>query len=544
VGSPFGYHASERALFAFDGDPDTAWTTGDFGSAVGQSITLELDHERAIGSVTIRPAATSPKRLAAVRVTAGGRDVDVGLTGGSRYRPVVVPLGVRTDRLTFTITDVGGTEGVNPVGVAEITVPGVEVTETVRLPRGLLRVSAGLAARDRQLLARVPIDVVLKRQGLPRGSSQDEERALDRTFWLPDERAVALSGRISPGPGLADPEIDALAGPGRRDGRGVTARSSSRWRGLVEHRASQAVDGDRSTGWSPATRDEGEWIEVSFPRRRVDHVVIRQPAVLPGIATVTRGLLSLDGRPPTEVTLAPGATRIDVPARRASRARLTITGVGEFGDQVQITELDLGTGRIPPSPLSRRLSGCATIGILDGEPLRATLRGTVGDLDQPGPFDLRPCAGDGVRAGQGIRLGAGQHRLRAANGWLLDELRLASTPSPRPPDPPAVPSGRVLRTTRTTASLTTRQAEAPYYLVLGQGYDRRWTATMDGRPLGPPILVDGYSTGWRIGDLGPHRFEITYAPQRPTAIAQAFSLVSLVVLMTIWLRGRRGGRRR
>jgi arabinofuranan 3-O-arabinosyltransferase len=538
VGSLFGFRAGERALFAFDGDPSTSWTTGDFDTAVGQSVTIELDGARQLGSVTLRPAPTEPARVAAARVQAGDRVAEVRFADDQGNRPVVVPLGgVRADRLTVTITKVRGTAGFSPVGFAEIAVPGVEVTETVRLPQALRRLTGGMGAQGRALLAQVPLDVVLKRQGVPRGSVRDEERAVDRTFWLPDERTFTLSGKISLGPGLPDPAVDALTGA--RTGS-VVATSSSRYFEQVEYRASRALDDDRTTAWSPATRDAGEWIEVSFPRRRVDNVVIAQPPVRPGTAHATRALLSLDGDPPIPVTLGPGATRVDFPARWASRARLTISKVSEFGDQARITELRIGSLRLPHSSALQRLRSCVAIGTLDGKPLRARLRGTVGDLDQPGSLDLQPCQGSRAAPGaHELRLGPGEHRLRAAEGWLLDELRLASAPKAATRDPsPSPPSGQVLRTTRTTTTLTTRQADAPYYLVLGQGFDRGWSATMDGRPLGPPILLDGYSTGWRIDDLGPHRFEITYGPQRPTAVAQAFSLVSMVVLGTIWLRPR------
>ena len=44
---------------------------------------------------------------------------------------------------------------------------------------------------------------------------------------------------------------------------------------------------------------------------------------------------------------------------------------------------------------------------------------------------------------------------------------------------------------------------------------------MDGRSLGPPLLLDGYSVGWRITDQQPHRFEVAFAPQRTAGWAFA-----------------------
>jgi arabinofuranan 3-O-arabinosyltransferase len=95
-------------------------------------------------------------------------------------------------------------------------------------------------------------------------------------------------------------------------------------------------------------------------------------------------------------------------------------------------------------------------------------------------------------------------------------------------------------------TIHTGLAGGPYYLVVGQGYDRRWRATMDGRPLGPPLLLDGYSLGWRIDDQRPHRFEVAFGPQRIAGwsfAASAAGLALVVVLLSGWRPGRARSRR-
>jgi arabinofuranan 3-O-arabinosyltransferase len=84
--------------------------------------------------------------------------------------------------------------------------------------------------------------------------------------------------------------------------------------------------------------------------------------------------------------------------------------------------------------------------------------------------------------------------------------------------------------------MTVRSATAPYYLVTGQAYDPRWHASLDGRDLGPPTTVDGYSAGWYVDASGTHTISVRYDPQRTTDLALVASglavlgcLVALVV---------------
>ena len=103
---------------------------------------------------------------------------------------------------------------------------------------------------------------------------------------------------------------------------------------------------------------------------------------------------------------------------------------------------------------------------------------------------------------------------------------------------PAAPRVTVTSSGAARTELAAEPAAAPYHLVAGQGYDRRWRATMDGRPLGPPELLDGWSIGWRISDLGPHRFAVEFGPQRPATLSLVATLAALAVAGALLVRGR------
>ncbi|HET7519746.1 MAG TPA: hypothetical protein VFN05_19050, partial [Actinomycetes bacterium] len=190
---------------------------------------------------------------------------------------------------------------------------------------------------------------------------------------------------------------------------------------------------------------------------------------------------------------------------------------------------------VPAAPAKRPLRGCVELSTVDGDPLRVRLKGTVGDLAAGKVLPVGGCGGP-------LRLEAGDHRVRSSQGWLVDLLGLSSPAPASRPAPPAPTAVAV--TDRSGAGMTIRTGAAagPYYLVTGQGYDRRWRATMDGRDLGPPLLLDGYSGGWRITDPRPHRFEVAFGPQRAARwalLASAAGLVLVAVLLTGWRPGRR-----
>jgi arabinofuranan 3-O-arabinosyltransferase len=528
--TPFG-----KPELAFDGDRRTAWTTGDFGGGVGQSITLRLEEPVEVGTIVLRPVLSEPGvQVAGVRVRVDAGQVEVPVPAEPEVR-VDVP-DATTSSVTVEITQVRGV-GLNPVGFWEVGVPGVEVRQVARLPQTLRRLAGALSPADRARLDAAPIDVVLTRAAGEAGNRfHDEERVLDRELWLPAQRDFAVSGLAAAGPGLPDPVVDRLAGAPAR----VGADSSSRFFDEVGARASQALDGDPDSAWVPDGRGPGEWIELRLPGERLDHVDVLQsvPEGLVGVDAITAAEVSVNGGRPFLVNLRQGTTRVDFPATRVRRLRLTIDKVVGLGGQVRVSELRAGRARIPTAPGNRRLGGCVELATVDGAPLRARLDGTVRDLAAGEALPVRGCGGP-------LRLGGGQHRVRSSPGWLVDLLGLSSPAPATGLAPPPVPT-EVAVTGSSAAGMTIRTglASGPYYLVAGQGYDRRWRATMDGRPLGPPLLLDGYSVGWRITDQRPHRFEIAFGPQRAArwALAASAAGLALVAVLLAGWRPRRPGR--
>src|SRR6266508_838826 len=330
-GTVFGLLPSGKPSYAFDGDPRTAWVTGGFGTAVGQSITIEFGRKLRVSEVSLRPLQLDPVRISSVRITLNGHATDVDIPD----RPqVVVPLPeADAFGMTIEITGVRGSGGLNSVGFSEIGIPGVKVSDRVRLPDRFRQVVGSFDGPARERLATTPIDVLLSRvAGDPRRTDDDEESELSRSFWLPDTRTFSASGRMAASVGLPEPVIDRLAGASTT----ASATSSSRAFNSPTVRASRAFDGSRDTAWIPATRGEGEWIQADFPARELDHVVVRQdiPKALGNKQALDKAVkaeLSIDGQPIKRVTLGTPTTRIDFTKRTAHQARLTIDEVAGLG---------------------------------------------------------------------------------------------------------------------------------------------------------------------------------------------------------------------
>ncbi|ONH33922.1 alpha-(1-_3)-arabinofuranosyltransferase domain-containing protein [Pseudofrankia asymbiotica] len=531
----FGLRASNKPEFAFDGDPDTAWTTGPSNTAAGKWISLELSQPRQLSEITLQPLATSGLEVAAARLSVGDRSIDVDLTGGTttvRFPPTTAK-SVRVE-----ITKVRG-NGDNEVGFTDIAIPGVKVTETVRLPQRFQELVSQLGPASRELVDRAPLDVMLQRQGDPTARYTDEERVLNREFSLPDSRSFTLSGQVARGLDLPDNVVDEVVG---KMPAGVTAASSSRWFSDLNYRASRALDGDPLTAWSPNGRQPGEWIQVNFPSRTVDHVTVTQlksdGTVGADMAYANQVQLSFDGEAPIPVELKPGTTTIPVPARAAHSLRLRVVSTaGGSVDQIRVNELKVGGVTVPKTDVLDPLVGCTQIATLDGQPVLGRLQGTLGQLNtefgKTVDLPVTTCNN------QPLALEEGTHELRSAPGWRIDLLRLASWGVDALKARPAPPTGRIYAKTGTGMTIRVTDASTPYYLVLGQGYDPRWSLSLDGHPLGPPIVIDGYSVGWRIDAPGAHELTVTYRPHQAAVIADIGSLAGLiVVLMLLVTRGK------
>ncbi len=522
-GSVFGalpYAAPENA---FDTDERTAWLFGDFGNAVGQSVRVRLDSPHTISRLHLVMRPVGPVVIARVRLRVGDllRSLDVPSSG---VLDVQIP-PTTTQTVELTVLRTSGS-GINLVGVNEIGISGVKITRVARMPTQLTGLARQLDPADKARLAQTPIDVVFSRVRGTESSGDDEEIGLNRDFTLPQERTFRLYGLVRPDSAAADERIDALLGY-----RGnVVATSSSRVFGSPDVRASFAVDGSPYTGWSPASPVVGQSLTLRGPPQRVDHIDVLQPAGATGAPAsfASEVQVYLDGRLVADAALHPGLSRIPVLPQTAGELRLVIAGQTGTGF-VQFSEVHFGNAHISPAPATA-LAGCVPVAELDGQVL--SMR------------PLRPLTGMGptVFSGCGapLTLTAGPHRLRALQDWMPDELVLRDRSGDQPsPGPTVVPDTSIQRLSATHWRITATLPAGPQVLVLGQNYDPRWTATIDGRSAGPVTVADGYSAAWIVTAPGRHTMDIRFGPQQASTVALFVSCVAVALCVGLALLGRR-----
>lgn len=518
VGLLFAPEAAGAPENAFDGEPSTAWRFGDFGRALGQSVTLHLDDPAEVDTITVDVPPTRGQRISRLRVQADDRAHEVAVPTDGRVR-VGFP-GATATTVRVTVTAVEG-QGYNPVAIAEVAVPGVEVRRVARLPLSTGRAAGELDSAGLTALAATPLDVVLTRvQGTP-GAQDDEEGRLDRDFSLADSRTYRVYGLVRPDAGASDALLDSLAGLTGD----VAVSSSSRADNNVMLRGSRAFDADPSTAWAPGRAHVDEWVQATFPTRRVSTVTIEQPES--ATTWVSTAEIRLDGRVVASAQLQPGRVVVDVPTVRASELRVTVTGVSGTGVP-RLSEIDVGA-QVEFAP-QRAAESCVPLGTVDGREVEVRVIGGV--------------QGDGSRLVAGcteLELAAGEHELRAVAGWDADALVLRDRIGEKSVAGQAGPPLTVDRYSASQYRVSAPSTTKPYFLVVGQNLSPGWQARMDGADLGPPTLVDGYAMGWRIDETAAHEFSIQFAPQRSADVALAVSAAGLLlaaVLIALPLRHR------
>jgi hypothetical protein len=577
-GNPVSYTPEDRPANALDGDVRTAWQVGAFDEVRGESLRVDLQASVTTDHINVvQPQRLANRWITKATLTFDGRDpVRVDLTDDSRApdgQELTFP--ARTfSRLDITVDDANVPHfpfpaGLSPVGFAEVRIPGVSMDEYLRLPTDVLSNASAL-----QPSHRVMILVTRGRANASEPYRAYPEARLARTFTLAAPRTFTLTGEVRLSPDATDALLNGAVGNVGADGGGVTAGSSDRLPGLRTAYALSAIDGDPSTFWSPGYGPQvGRFVEYTTPSAtRLSHLDLT--VIADGRHSVPTELqIAADGQEPVTVAVPPIAdgtdenhtatVALDFPAIVGHTIRVTVSAVRSqktvdyynpvtpIEMPVAITELGAAGVRAPARPASIPSTCRSDLFTLDGTPVPVKVVGTTAAALAGQPLTIVGCDGTAVRT----RLDAGRHDLRSADGRDtgidVDRVLLASdrgdvaaaldpaTGAPSRPSLPPAPAIEVTKKGLSSFTLRVTNANAPFWLVLGESRNDGWQASIGDNRLGTPRLVDGYANGWLVTPTATtFTVRVDWTPQRLVWIGIAVSTAVAVVCVIILGRAR------
>ena len=336
-------------------------------------------------------------------------------------------------------------------------------------------------------------------------------------------------------------------------------------------RGSQAFDGDPTTAWTSRARDlVGQSITLEVPAPiTVDHFDLQlledgRHSIPTCLRITTRdGASQVVDIPPGSPVGGLRSVPVSFPAMTSDRFRVALDAVqpvrvrGSDGAPiilpVGIAELGIAGVRraaqpemMPDTCIERQLS-------VDGIPVGVRVSGRTADAVRGRALPIEPCTPTALELGAGSHLVRG--RTTRTDGLSFGRMVLTSDAAghaasvdrfaPAPSTTSAPPTAKVLDRGRTSMKVRVSGGSTGNWLVLGQSLNPGWHASIDGRDLGAPRLVDGFANGWRI----PAKFgtaavtvDLEWTPQRVVAFGLWISglavLACLLIVALSWSRRR------
>ena len=533
----------EDPASAFDGDPATAWAEGDEFTPAGQWIQInftgQLDLPASAG-IRLRDDSTTREIASVIRVSTAAGSVTTRLAATGAIQPLKVVPG-RTGWLRITIA---GARRVNlgypGAGISDVLIPGVRVTRLLQPaqdPAG--RQAASVAFSFHQQVPSPFADAdpaataPLARTFTLAGPATLRPRA--SALALPGPALDALLGKVSPpGPGLL--QVTVASTPGAEPA-GFPA---------------SLITGSAGMPWT--AEDAAPVIHLSWHgQRRITSMIVRPARGLPSTPQTVE-ITSPDGT--RQAAIGPGGLvrfatplttdRIDVSFPRVRQATIvTLTGQLETLP-VRLSQLSVpalaGLRAVTPDPQARVTLACGQGPALtvDGRVYQTSVSGTLGELSQYLPLQVRLCSPGGT-----LSLGAGRHTLTAAPGtFAITDLSLTST-GPQT----ATRSGAASGTAQTAAASGTARAVtihswqpdqrrlsigpgAASYLEVHENYDSGWAATLNGQQL-TPVRLDGWQQAFVVPAGPGGAITLSFRPAGAYHLALIASLLAVAILLAI-----------
>lgn len=531
----FGPIRPENGPFsAIDGDPSTSWRSGSFLDPRDQWLSISFETPRRLDEVTVTTPFIdfSLNNITAVELVAGARTVHATMDG---HGVATARLGgVEASELLIRTVAVDRPGADQPVGISEVTIPGLHPTRTVVLPEVVSAPSVDLLftatpeTRSCQQTLFGP-DCLLGRH-----RPGEEAAGIDRTFTLGHAGEFTLAAEVV---ARSDASSMSLLQPLY----GVQARGSSVFTNDPAVSYRMAVDGLEATSWIADLGDPTPTLTLTWPRRAtIDRLEVVAP---PGPAAVPTRALLTSGRERRVVDLRGFGTFAPLRAREVS---IEFSRPGQPGVALGMSEV-----RLSPSSAVNPLDGNNPTGaycgfgpliLVDGVRHETRVEGLMGDVMSAGTLRVVPCRPGAGQEGREVavgtvRLQAGQHRVQMVRTSQFQPVTLALS-QPMPDRESRQRTWRV--TSRTDDRVTGTVGHGPAS-ILSTNWNANpgWTAMVGGTPLAAQT-VDGWAQGWILPEGLRGDVVIEFAPQRQYAVGLAvgLGLLALLLLLALVLLGR------
>ena len=567
---PEGAYAIDRRPYsAIDGDPRTAWTTGDAQDVVGNELRVDYSHDittdhidltqlrgnRFItrASVLLDGEVVATADLNDSSFDNPGQRIDLG--GDHTFRT----LEIRIDDVN--VKGLVSYSGVDLVGISELAVPGVHAAEWIRVPSAGLERFGNPSSHLGYLFTRV-------RANPTEAWRRDGELHMARIFTVPTSESFSITNTARLSGSASSQRIDELLGrPGTSSGY-ASVEGDIYLFGDLSARPSSAVDGDPTTAWlTPFGGQVGTGFTVVNPSpTTIDHLHLSVLADGRHSVPTKLSLTGDDGTtrvvdvPAIEDSPTLGATAtvdITVPAFTTTRLRVAIADERYVDTQDPFTPkmhalpvgiVDLGLPHLVGPVPARMPDVChGDAFAVDGSSHGVRLDGSTADAVDRRALQAVDCTSPSVE------LGTGDHTFATANGldtgFDIDQTSFSSPGSAAPANAAATPNLVADPTGRLSYRVTASGGTPPYWLVLGQSLSAGWTAKVhDGPDLGPATLIDGFASGWRLDPAivgADVTIDLVWAPQGVVNKALGVSAIWFVGLtaaaLLLALRRRRVG---
>lgn len=530
---------------AVDGDPTTAWVSGDLQSGVGQWWQVEADEPFAIDSIDVRflVSLESGQLPTEVTVTTDAGEITVPVEATDSKVTLPVPPG-ETRVLRLTLAAVADGSNGDAFGLREVDLP-FDVTRLLRtagVADGgpiVLTARRGEQSSCTAVAGQLVCSPVLGRAG-------EERSGVHRMVTVARDGDYRVRIAVRPRPGAA---LDTLLTP--IAGISPVATASSVATSDPASRPQSAVDGVASTAWVASPLDLRPELDIRWGERREIRgikldVSSDLPASRPLKVTVT-----VNGVETTGVVSDRGI--LDIPPQTSDEIGL------RFDNAVATRSLDPATGYYITLPIGvnevrvigaqdiaagPRLFDRASVSCgfgpqleVDGVAAVSTaVTATVSQIVNDVRLAAVPCEG------RTVRLTAGTHDLSVASTeeFAVESVVLEPVSATARLVAPATPT--ILEWTGTERSVDIPAAAAPRLLETGENANAGWTATLGGQPL-EAVRVDGWRQAWLVPAGAGGVANLSFEPDQPYRAGLLAGLLAVLALLALALLPGRWARR-